>query len=118
MLFHNMYASTSYKIQQKIISDVGNVYFLSYCFNWHVGFQEYNIAAHSQKNPWLPGMSIDFEVAGENWKVAGKLMRTAQPSATHPLRGKIRLECDYFFSSRYQIYYKFIFTAVMVFILW
>ena len=22
------------------------------------------------------GMSIDFEVAGENWKVAGKLMRT------------------------------------------
>jgi hypothetical protein len=22
-------------------------------------------------------MSIDFEVAGENWKVAGRLMRTA-----------------------------------------
>jgi hypothetical protein len=26
-------------------------------------------------------MSIDFEVAGENLKVAGKLMETAQPSA-------------------------------------
>jgi hypothetical protein len=26
-------------------------------------------------------MSIDFEVAGENWKVAGKLMQTTQPSA-------------------------------------
>ena len=26
-------------------------------------------------------MSIDFEIAGENWKVAGKLMRTAQPFA-------------------------------------
>ena len=26
-------------------------------------------------------MSIDFEVAGENLKAAGKLMRTAQPSA-------------------------------------
>jgi hypothetical protein len=25
-------------------------------------------------------MSIDFEVAGENLKVAGKLMRTVQPS--------------------------------------
>ena len=35
-----------------------------------------------------PGMSIDFEVAGEIWKVAGKLMRTAQPSdAQSPLYG-------------------------------
>jgi hypothetical protein len=25
-------------------------------------------------------VSIDFEVAGENWKVAGNLMRTAAPS--------------------------------------
>ena len=31
-----------------------------------------------------PGMSIDFEVAGENWKVAGKLMRPyATPSALY-----------------------------------
>ena len=91
MLFHNMYASTSYKIQQEIISDVGNVYFLSYCFNWHVGFQEYNIAAHSQKNPWLPGMSIDFEVAGENWKVAGKLMRTATAGGLGVTQGPQKL---------------------------
>ena len=31
------------------------------------------------------GMSIDFEVAGENWKVAGKLMQTTQPSAAPSL---------------------------------
>jgi hypothetical protein len=30
-------------------------------------------------------MSIDFEVAGENWKVAGKLMRTDEPSAAPSL---------------------------------
>jgi hypothetical protein len=36
-----------------------------------------------------PGMSIDFEVAGEIWKVTGKLMRTAQPSAAQsPLYGQ------------------------------
>ena len=32
-------------------------------------------------------MSIDFEIAGENWKVAGKLMRTAQP-CTDALYGR------------------------------
>jgi hypothetical protein len=34
------------------------------------------------------GMSIDFEVAGENWKVAGKLMRTAQPPSSLPFMAR------------------------------
>ena len=29
-------------------------------------------------------MSIDFEVAGENWKVAGKLMRTVRRESQDP----------------------------------
>ena len=47
---------------------------------WHSNSSNLCLIKHD-----MPGMSIDFEVARENWKVAGKLMRKAQPSATPSL---------------------------------